>query len=139
MPLQFMKLTKSTEVVMNACQLTDRPIARAATCGTFHNSRLPDKILGLGPHGVSCDRSTCPEGVTGNGTVMCEMIVICDEPAMGNTAIQGGRFMSITKIGARFKVRRHVKWPQSNRVTPSRDRGFFFCRLVGEGFTAEAE
>ena len=27
---------------MNACQLTDRPIARAATCGPFHNSRPPD-------------------------------------------------------------------------------------------------
>ena len=50
---------------------------------------------------------------------------------MGNTAIQGGRFMSITEIGAKFKVSRHVKRPQFNRVTPSRDRGF----LVG--FAAE--
>ena len=46
---------------------------------------------------------------------------------MGNTAIQGGRFMSITEIGAKFKVSRHVKRPQFYRVTPSRDRGF----LVG--------
>ena len=50
---------------------------------------------------------------------------------MGNTAIQGGRFMSITEIGAKFKVSRSVKRPQLNRVTPSRDRGF----LVG--FAAE--
>ena len=43
MPLQVMKLTKSTEVVMNACQLTGaRPIARAATCGPIHNPRPPD-------------------------------------------------------------------------------------------------
>ena len=56
-------------------------------------------------------------------------IVICDEPAMGNTAIQGGRYMSITEIGAKFKVSRSVKRPQFNRVTPSRDRGFLVgCR-----------
>ena len=50
---------------------------------------------------------------------------------MGNTAIQGGRFRSITEIGAKFKVSRHVKRPQFNRVTPSHDHGF----LVG--FAAE--
>ena len=132
MPPRVMKLTWSTAVVMNACQLTDRPIARAATCGSIHNSRPPDKILGICPlrsplrpvhRSRGCYRKRYRD--------VRKTIVVCDEPAMGNTAIQGGRFMSITEIGAKFKVSRHVKRPQFNRVTPSRDRGF----LVG--FAAE--
>ena len=132
MPPRVMKLTRSTAVVMNACQLTDRPIARAATCGSFHNSRPPDKILGIGPLRSFLRRVHRSRGCYRKRyRDVRKTIVVCDEPAMGNTAIQGGRFMSITEIGAKFKVSRHVKRPQFNRVTPSRDRGF----LVG--FAAE--
>ena len=132
MPPRVMKLTRSTAVVMNACQLTDRPMPVLQLAVHFITLGHRIQILGICP-----SRSLLRPVHRSRGCYwkryrdVRKTIVVCDEPAMGNTAIQGGRFMSITEIGAKFKVSRHVKRPQFNRVTPSRDRGF----LVG--FAAE--